>query len=110
MGGPHAVDQFYRLFLAPGVDHCGGGAGPIPKSLATLVDWVEKDEAPEVLEAETINARGELVTRDLCAYPGRSKYMGVGDGNRASSWSCVGGTERPKVLCKTKQVNGRVRS
>ncbi|KAF1359301.1 tannase-domain-containing protein [Lizonia empirigonia] len=96
MGGPHAVDQFYRLFLAPGVDHCGGGAGPIPRSLATLVDWVEKDEAPEVLEAETINARGELVTRDLCAFPGRSKYMGVGDGNRASSWSCVGGTERPK--------------
>lgn len=98
MGGAHAVDQFYRLFLAPGVEHCGGGTGPIPKSLATLVDWVEKDEAPEILEAETISARGELVTRDLCAFPGKSKYMGVGDGNRASSWSCVGGTERPETL------------
>lgn len=102
MGGAHAVDQFYRLFLAPGVEHCGGGTGPIPKSLATLVDWVEKDDAPEILEAETINARGELVTRDLCAFPGISKYMGIGDGNRASSWSCVGGTERPETLLQNQ--------
>ncbi|KAF9697864.1 hypothetical protein EKO04_004376 [Ascochyta lentis] len=98
MGGAHAVDQFYRLFLAPGIEHCGGGTGAIPKSLATLVDWVEKDEAPETLEAETTTARGELVTRDLCAFPGKSKYLGIGDANRASSWSCVGGTERPETL------------
>ena len=98
MGGAHAVDQFYRLFLAPGVEHCGGGTGPIPKSLQALVDWVEKNEAPETLEAETTGAHGEPVTRDLCAFPGKSKYMGVGDAGRASSWSCVGGTERPETL------------
>ena len=97
MGGAHAVDQFYRLFLAPGVGHCGNGEGPMPRSaLLTLVDWVEKGEAPEILEAETTNTRGELVTRELCAYPGKSKYMGLGDANRASSWSCVDGTERPE--------------
>ena len=98
MGGAHAVDQFYRLFLAPGVEHCGGGTGPIPKSLQALVDWVENEEAPEILEAETTGAHGEPVTRDLCAFPGKSKYMGVGDAGRASSWSCVGGTERPETL------------
>ncbi|KAF2623509.1 tannase and feruloyl esterase [Macroventuria anomochaeta] len=107
MGGAHAVDQFYRLFLAPGVEHCGDGIGPVPRSsLQTLVDWVERDEAPEILEAETTNAKGEAVTRDLCAYPGRSKYMGLGDANRASSWSCVGGTERPETLLQD-QANER---
>lgn len=99
MGGAHAVDQFYRLFLAPGVEHCGGGLGPVPTSaLATLIDWVEKGEAPESLEAGTTNAQGESVTRELCAYPGKSKYMGIGDAKRASSWSCVGSTERPETI------------
>jgi pimeloyl-ACP methyl ester carboxylesterase len=99
MGGAHEVDAFYRLFLAPGVEHCGDGIGPIPYSaLSTLVDWVENGEEPEILAAETTDARGEAVSRDLCAYPGVSKYMGLGDVKRASSWSCVGGTERPETV------------
>lgn len=110
MGGAHTVDQFYRLFLAPGVEHCGDGIGPVPSSaLSTLVDWVEKGEAPEVLGAETIDARGEAVTRDLCAYPGKSKYMGLGDAKRASSWSCVGGTERPETVLQD-QASERIGS
>lgn len=110
MGGAHAVDEFYRLFLAPSVEHCGDGAGPIPKPLAALVDWVENEEAPKTLEAATMNSRGEMVTRDLCAYPGKSKYMGVGDGNRASSWSCVGGTERHEELLQDQasERTGRI--
>jgi hypothetical protein len=95
MGGAHVVDEFYRVFLAPGVEHCGGGMGAIPKQpLAALVAWVEEDQAPEILESEAVNTQGDLVTRDLCAWPGKSKYMAIGDANRASSWSCVGGTER----------------
>ncbi|KAJ4352747.1 hypothetical protein N0V95_003965 [Ascochyta clinopodiicola] len=110
MGGAHAVDQYYRLFLAPGVDHCGGGLGAMPKSLETLVDWVENGEAPETMEAETTTARGELVTRNLCAFPGKSKYLGIGDANRASSWSCVGGTERPETLLQDQasERTGRI--
>ena len=108
MGGAHIVDQFYRLFLAPGVQHCGDGIGPIPESaLTTLVDWVEKGEAPDILEAATANARGEPITRDLCAFPGKSKYMGLGDAKRASSWSCVGETERPETLLQD-QASERV--
>ena len=102
MGGAHNVDQFYRLFLAPGVEHCGGGAAPAPRDeLAALVDWVENGEAPETLEANTVNAEGDMVTRDLCAWPGKLKYMGIGDAKRASSWSCVGSTERPEVEFET---------
>lgn len=95
MGGANEVDSFFRLFLAPGVEHCGGGIGPIPKDpLAALVDWVENDAPPETLEAETINYNDELVTRELCTWPAKSKYMGIGNANRASSWSCAGGPER----------------
>jgi hypothetical protein len=73
----------------------------------TLVDWVENGEAPEILEAKTTNTRGEPITRELCAYPGKSKYMGLGDANRASSWSCVDGTERPESLSQD-QVSEQV--
>ncbi|KAJ4299038.1 hypothetical protein N0V90_004282 [Kalmusia sp. IMI 367209] len=97
MGGANEVDKFYRLFLAPGVEHCAGGIGPVPKdSLAALVDWVEDGTAPETLEAVTTTYEGDLVTRELCAWPGNARYLGIGDAKRWSSWSCVGGTERPE--------------
>ncbi|KAJ4377763.1 hypothetical protein N0V83_000593 [Neocucurbitaria cava] len=98
MGGAHEVDNYYRLFLAPGVEHCGGGIGPSPKDpLAALVDWVEGDTPPETLEAEITDHNGELVTRDLCVWPAKPKYMGISDAKRASSWTCVGGTTRPSA-------------
>ena len=101
MGGAHEVDNYYRLFLAPGVEHCGGGIGPSPKDpLNALVDWVESETPPETLEAETADFNGELVTRDICAWPAKSKYMGIGDAKRASSWTCVGETTRPSTANK----------
>jgi pimeloyl-ACP methyl ester carboxylesterase len=98
MGGAHAVDEYYRLFLAPGVEHCGGGVGPIPKDpLDSLIRWVEHNEPPETLEAEVVTQDGELVTRELCIWPATAQYMGIGDVKRASTWTCVGGTERPEA-------------
>ncbi|KAF2279100.1 feruloyl esterase B precursor [Westerdykella ornata] len=103
MGGPKAVNEFYRLFIAPGVEHCGLGAGPVPNDpLQALVDWVEKGEPPERLEAETENAKGERITRELCPYPKKSKYMGIGDGFRASSWACEGGEEEEEEKVEGK--------
>lgn len=91
MGGAKSADEFYRLFLAPGVAHCGLGAGPVPnRPMDQLVDWVEKGEPPMTLDAQTSDAEGELVSRDLCRWPRKLKYMGVGDAKRASSWSCEG--------------------
>jgi hypothetical protein len=101
MGGAHEVDKYYRLFLAPGLEHCGGGVGPgLSDPLAALVDWVEHDSPPETLKAETINTEGDLVTREVCMWPAKQKYMGIGDPKRASSWSCVGGTETPPKPAK----------
>ncbi|KAK7181988.1 hypothetical protein DPSP01_006219 [Paraphaeosphaeria sporulosa] len=97
MGGANEVDKFYRLFLAPGVEHCGGGTGPVPVDpLAALIEWVENGIPPETLEAETTTYRGDRVTRELCAWPGVARYMGIADPKRASSWTCHGGTERPE--------------
>ncbi|KAF2438089.1 tannase-domain-containing protein [Karstenula rhodostoma CBS 690.94] len=97
MGGANEVDKFYRLFLAPGAEHCAGGNGPVPTDpLAALIEWVEDGKPPETLEAETTTYEGDRVTRELCAWPGIARYMGIADPKRASSWSCHGGTERPE--------------
>ena len=94
MGGGKAVSDFYRIFMAPGVGHCSGGTGPIPiDPLGQLVDWVEKGESPDRLEAETRDPSGEKVSKELCPWPQKNQYMGFGDWRRASSWSCVGGEE-----------------
>lgn len=79
MGGTTEVDKFYRLFLALGIGHCALGRGPIPTDpLAALVDWVEKGEAPEAINAATVNEAGETITQQLCKWPAK----------KASSWTC----------------------
>ncbi|KAF2874005.1 feruloyl esterase B precursor [Massariosphaeria phaeospora] len=91
MGGAKAVDDYFRLFLAPGVGHCALGVGPVPiDPLESLRDWVEKGEPPETLASETTNQEGELVTRELCRYPRKPKYLATGDINKASNWGCEG--------------------
>ncbi|WP_329064555.1 tannase/feruloyl esterase family alpha/beta hydrolase [Amycolatopsis sp. NBC_01480] len=86
MGGAQRVNDFYRLFLAPGVEHCGGGVGAVPSNpLGALVDWVEHGKAPATLAAVTTDGKQ---ARDLCAYPRVSRYTGRGDPAVASSYRC----------------------
>jgi hypothetical protein len=95
MGGARATDRFYRVFLAPGADHCAGGTGPVPTDpLAALVDWVENGHAPDTLPASTTNAEGRTITRNLCRYPLVSHYTGGGDPDSADSYDCVRPTRR----------------
>lgn len=90
MGGPTEVDKFYRLFLAPGVGHCALGRGPMPTDpLAALVEWVEKGDAPDKIDAATINEVGDAITRQLCKWPAKPVYTDVGDPTKASSWDCA---------------------
>lgn len=82
---PGRTDDFFRLFMAPGVGHCGGGVGPAPTDpLAAVVKWVEKGNAPDTLPASSPTA-----TRDLCLYPLVSRYNGTGNPNNASSYRCA---------------------
>jgi feruloyl esterase len=91
LGGAKRVDNFYRLFLAPGTAHCGlnNGSGATTDDLGALRTWVEHGKAPETLPATLINAEGKSVTRDLCSYPSVSRYDGHGDPAVASSFRCV---------------------
>jgi feruloyl esterase len=113
MGGVEQTHDFFRLFMAPGMDHCGGGLGPnyfgqagggsvgslTPTSdarsdvLMALEKWVEEDVAPDQLIATkyTNNVITEPVQsrRPLCPYPQVQKYDGSGDPNVETSFSCV---------------------
>ncbi|WP_420036466.1 tannase/feruloyl esterase family alpha/beta hydrolase [Streptomyces sp. cg28] len=90
LGGSKKVDDFYRLFLAPNTAHCGlNGQDGSADGLAALTSWVEHGKAPETLPATLINASGEAVDRDLCAYPEVSRYKGHGDPSLAASFRCV---------------------
>ncbi|GGL04481.1 tannase [Sphaerisporangium melleum] len=87
MGGARRVNDFYRLFLAPGVEHCGGGSGAAPTdALGALVNWVEKGKAPATLAAKTADGAR---SRDLCPLPQVSRYTGHGDPAVASSYRCA---------------------
>jgi feruloyl esterase len=84
-GGPSEVDDFYRLFMAPGVEHCGGGVGAAPNDpFDAVVAWVENGTAPD-----TLAASGQNITRNLCRYPSELQYSGSGDINDAESWTCT---------------------
>ncbi|CRG87935.1 hypothetical protein PISL3812_04957 [Talaromyces islandicus] len=89
MGGPERTNDFFRLFFAPGVDHCAAGTtiGATPDDpFKTLVDWVEHGIVPKVISA-TLNDETRA-RRIICAYPQVAKYIG-GDVNSASSFRCV---------------------
>jgi hypothetical protein len=70
---PNAED-FYRLYMIPGMLHCGGGPGPANVAwLPALQDWVEKNQAPSGLIA-TGGKRGQppapgAPTQLICPYP-----------------------------------------
>jgi pimeloyl-ACP methyl ester carboxylesterase len=94
LGGAAKVDNFFRLFLAPGVDHCGQGLTPgaIPSDpFGALVSWVEKGIAPDMLTAETSPNAPAHFTRKICRYPLVSKYRGYGDPTSLASYNCVEG-------------------
>ncbi|MEU2281514.1 DUF6351 family protein [Streptomyces sp. NPDC013178] len=94
MGGVKKVDDFYRLFLAPGTPHCGlnNGSGATVDDLGALRTWVEHGKAPQTLPATLRNASGDQITRNLCSYPQVSRYDGHGDPAAASSFRCVSPT------------------
>jgi feruloyl esterase len=99
------TQDFYRLFLAPGVNHCGGGPGPNQlgqaggngdaqhDAVAAMYQWVEKGVAPKSIIATKYNgdnqANGVAMTRPLCPYPQMAKYKGTGDTNDATNFVCA---------------------
>jgi feruloyl esterase len=87
--GPRTTD-FFRLFMMPGVFHCGGGVGPdLVDTITPLVDWVERGLAPDRLVASR-RVDGKVVrARPLCPYPMEARYQGSGSPDEAASFVCA---------------------
>lgn len=93
MGGAESTSRFARLYMAPGVAHCGGGAGPAPYGqLDALVSWVENGAAPETLTAARRDATGAVTrSRPLCQFPLVARYKGAGSTDDAANFVCSAG-------------------
>lgn len=104
--GAEATKSTVRLYMVPGMQHCGGGPGATEFGqlgiraradaehdiFTSLEKWVEVGEAPGQLTAQRFvdsePEKGVAMSRPLCAYPAEAKYSG-GDQNDAKSFVCV---------------------
>jgi len=99
-------EEFLRLYMVPGMQHCGGGPGPDSFGQGgagakdaqrnvelALEQWVEKGIAPNAIVATKYEsgdpAKGVKMTRPVCPYPQIAKYKGKGDTNDAGNFACV---------------------
>ncbi len=86
--GP-STPEFARLFMVPGMFHCGGGIGLNTFDTATpLVNWVEKGEAPAAIPSARIVGGQSLRTRPLCPWPQSAQYKGSGSIDDAANFTC----------------------
>jgi feruloyl esterase len=86
-GGADKVAEWSRIFLVPGMRHCGGGPALDQfDMLGAVVNWVEKGSAPESVIATGQAFPGR--SRPLCAYPKHAQYTGHGDTNDAKNFNC----------------------
>jgi hypothetical protein len=108
--GTDREQEFVRLFMAPGVMHCGGGDGPSAFNSANggarkppsdkpeedlftaMTHWVEEGVPPRQVVAtkyvDDAPAKGIAMKRPLCAYPRKAWYKGSGDTNDATNFTC----------------------
>lgn len=110
MGGMAKLAEHARLFMAPGMMHCGGGTGPdafnttlgIPPRppsddarhdlFSALIAWTERGEAPDQVVATRFSGEepGRVaMQRPLCPYPQRAAYRGIGSTAAAGNFSCA---------------------
>lgn len=92
--GTEAVKEFYRLYMVPGMFHCGGGYGTdFFDAMTPLIDWVEAGVEPGRILAkqrEGGDPDGRVMrTRPLCIFPQYAHYGGDGDPDNAESFTCL---------------------
>ena len=113
--GRQQTDAFMRLYMAPGVQHCGGGPGansfgqsaiasdPQHDVHEALEQWVENGKAPDrIIASKFVDpldpAKGVAMTRPLCPYPQSAKYNGTGDTSDAANFTCQSSVPPGKAL------------
>jgi feruloyl esterase len=84
-----AADQSLRLFMVPGMGHCGGGQGVNTFDFVAALDrWVTSGRAPATIPASRVRDGKVERTRPLCAYPQVAVYKGSGSVEEAASFEC----------------------
>ncbi len=85
-----STDNFYRLFMVPGMGHCQGGQGADQfDKINTIRAWVEEGKAPATILASRVVEGKAAWTRPLCPHPLVAKYKGTGDTNDAANFMCM---------------------
>jgi len=104
--GQRETGSFVRLFMVPGMQHCGGGPGPNNFGAAVsatqsdpqhdmsvaIERWVEQGIAPDQIIASKRqgDAKSPAVrTRPLCPFPQVARYKGSGSTDDAANFVCV---------------------
>ena len=95
-GGMDKLRDTARLFMVPGMDHCG--INPANDSitdtgldpLTALEQWVEHGTAPATLLATKRDKSGQTIwQRPICAYPLAAKLNPGADPTLPASWTCA---------------------
>lgn len=96
MGGAEKTTDFFRLFMAPGMAHCGGGPGPNTFDAVEALDhWVTRGAAPDKIIASHAIKGVVDRTRPLCPYPQVARWKGSLSTNDAPNFTCVNPAARP---------------
>jgi feruloyl esterase len=87
--GGEAIRDSYRLFMAPGMAHCGGGEGPNSFDMVSALEhWVERGRPPDrIVASHSTNGIVDR-TRPLCPYPQQAIYKGTGSTDDAANFEC----------------------
>jgi hypothetical protein len=82
------LPDWSRLFLVPGMGHCGGGTRTLDQfdMLTAVVDWVESSRAPDRVIATGSSVPGE--SRPLCPFPKHAHFSGSGETRDAANYTC----------------------
>lgn len=101
-GGYSELGEDARLFMVPGMQHCGNGSGPNRfDTLTALEQWVEKGVAPNAISASHYTNNNVSLpvdrTMPLCKFPEEAKYSGNGNVADAVNWSCTPNEDLLKV-------------
>jgi feruloyl esterase len=82
-------DDWLRLFMVPGMDHCGGGPGPNQfAAVSAMETWREQRKAPNQITAYRVVNDHVDMTRPLCPYPQVAAYKGTGNTDDATNFVC----------------------
>jgi len=82
-------DNWFRLFMIPGMQHCSGGPGTDQfNKMGPIERWRESGSAPDQITAAHVTGGTVDMTRPLCPYPKSAVYSGTGSTNDAANFTC----------------------